>query len=202
MSIPSKIDLNTFLDALRWQESSHRDDVPDGDGGEAFGPYQMHEIMVKEANLLAGTNYTHEDARDPEKAHDMAKKLYYAFDKYLRGRGVEPKLSHFLAMWNGGRTGYQYVDGDAGSIKNFSQEKKDNLDEYIRKFKEDSLPYILNLSNETAPKTQERVLGDGSGFYDKSKPELIRRHKGDVNAGVVPEPAGEDIANLPEAKGI
>ena len=66
----------------------------------------------------------------------MAKKLYYAFDKYLRGRGVEPKLSHFLAMWNGGRTGYQYVDGDAGSIKNFSQRRKTtwmNISESLKK---------------------------------------------------------------------
>jgi hypothetical protein len=31
-----------ILDAIRWVESSHRDDVPDGDGGRAIGPYQIH----------------------------------------------------------------------------------------------------------------------------------------------------------------
>ena len=185
MALPQSVKLNTFLDALRWQESSHRDDVPDGDKGLAYGPYQMHAVMVRESNLMAGTNYTHEDARDPEKAHDMAKKLYFAFDKYLKGRGVKPKMSHFLAMWNGGRAGYQYVDGDASSIKNFDQEKKDNLDEYIRKFREESLPYILNQTDSTQEQPIQKVAS-----VEEETPNAINRHKGDVNAGVVPEPTG------------
>lgn len=37
------------LDAIRFVESSDRDDVPDGDGGKAIGPYQIHEIYWRDA---------------------------------------------------------------------------------------------------------------------------------------------------------
>ena len=38
-----------ILDAIRFVESSDRDDVPDGDGGKAIGPYQIHEIYWRDA---------------------------------------------------------------------------------------------------------------------------------------------------------
>ena len=38
-----------ILEAIRQVESSGRDDVPDGDGGRAIGPYQIHEIYWRDA---------------------------------------------------------------------------------------------------------------------------------------------------------
>lgn len=38
-----------ILDAIRQVESSGRDDVPDGDGGRAIGPYQIHEVYWRDA---------------------------------------------------------------------------------------------------------------------------------------------------------
>ncbi len=38
-----------ILDAIRFVESSHRDDVPDGDGGLAIGPYQIHRVYWQDA---------------------------------------------------------------------------------------------------------------------------------------------------------
>lgn len=37
------------LDAIRFVESSDRDDVPDGDGGRAIGPYQIHRVYWQDA---------------------------------------------------------------------------------------------------------------------------------------------------------
>ena len=37
------------LDAIRFVESSHRDDVPDGDGGKAIGPFQIHFVFWQDA---------------------------------------------------------------------------------------------------------------------------------------------------------
>lgn len=38
-----------ILAAIRFVESSGRDDVPDGDGGKAIGPYQIHEVYWRDA---------------------------------------------------------------------------------------------------------------------------------------------------------
>lgn len=38
-----------ILDAIRFVESSHRENVPDGDGGLAIGPYQIHSIYWQDA---------------------------------------------------------------------------------------------------------------------------------------------------------
>ena len=37
------------LDAIRFVESGWRDDVPDGDGGRAIGPYQIHRVYWQDA---------------------------------------------------------------------------------------------------------------------------------------------------------
>ncbi len=38
-----------ILDAIRFVESSDREDPPDGDGGLAIGPYQIHRIYWQDA---------------------------------------------------------------------------------------------------------------------------------------------------------
>ncbi len=38
-----------ILDAIRFVESGHRDVVPDGDGGRAIGPYQIHQVYWQDA---------------------------------------------------------------------------------------------------------------------------------------------------------
>ncbi|MBX3463047.1 MAG: hypothetical protein KF830_07740 [Planctomycetes bacterium] len=38
-----------ILDAIRFVESGDRDDVPDGDGGLAIGPYQIHRVYWQDA---------------------------------------------------------------------------------------------------------------------------------------------------------
>ena len=38
-----------ILDAIRFVESGDRPDVPDGDGGKAIGPYQIHRVYWEDA---------------------------------------------------------------------------------------------------------------------------------------------------------
>ncbi len=38
-----------ILSALRWVESHHNDNVRDGDGGKAIGPYQIHLVYWQDA---------------------------------------------------------------------------------------------------------------------------------------------------------
>jgi hypothetical protein len=38
-----------ILDAIRFVESGDRSDVPDGDGGKAIGPYQIHRVYWQDA---------------------------------------------------------------------------------------------------------------------------------------------------------
>ena len=38
-----------ILAAIRWVESRDREDVTDGDGGLAIGPYQIHEVYWRDA---------------------------------------------------------------------------------------------------------------------------------------------------------
>ncbi len=46
---PSRWSHDAVLDAIRFVESSHRDDVPDGDGGKAIGPFQIHFLYWQDA---------------------------------------------------------------------------------------------------------------------------------------------------------
>ncbi len=54
-----------ILYALRMVESGGRDDVPDGDGGRAIGPYQIHEVYWRDALAHApGLGGDYQDCRD------------------------------------------------------------------------------------------------------------------------------------------
>ncbi len=54
-----------ILYALRMVESGGRDDVPDGDGGRAIGPYQIHEVYWRDALAHApGLGGGYQDCRD------------------------------------------------------------------------------------------------------------------------------------------
>lgn len=75
--------------AIIWTESKGNPDAVGSNGD--YGLYQMTEPYVREVNRVAGTDYAHEDAFDPEKAvemfdlmqaaynpeHDIDKAIYY-----------------------------------------------------------------------------------------------------------------------------
>lgn len=57
-----------ILDAIWQVESSGRLDPPDGDGGRAIGPYQIHKIYWTDAELPHGG---YQDCRDPAYAEQV-----------------------------------------------------------------------------------------------------------------------------------
>lgn len=65
-----------ILDAIRFVESSDRDDVPDGDGGRAIGPYQIHRVYWQDAvEFEPELGGTYEDCR----RRDYAERVIAAY---------------------------------------------------------------------------------------------------------------------------
>jgi len=65
-----------ILDAIRFVESGDRDDVPDGDGGLAIGPYQIHRAYWQDAiEAEPGLGGDYEDCR----ARDYAERVIAAY---------------------------------------------------------------------------------------------------------------------------
>lgn len=65
-----------ILDAIRFVESSDRDDVVDGDGGLAIGPYQIHRVYWQDAiEAEPGLGGSYEDCR----RRDYAERVIAAY---------------------------------------------------------------------------------------------------------------------------
>jgi len=92
-----------ILDAIRMVESSGRDDVPDGDGGKAIGPYQIwfsywQDAIAAEPSLGG----TYEDCR----RRDYAERVVAAYMR--RWAPEEWRIGHaevIARIHNGGPTG-------------------------------------------------------------------------------------------------
>ncbi len=69
-----------------------------GDNSLAVGIAQIHPIMVREANRLAGTKYTLKDRLDPVKSKAI-------FTIYVEHYGKGKSLEYKARLWNGGPGG-------------------------------------------------------------------------------------------------
>ena len=69
-----------------------------GDNSLAVGIAQIHPIMVREANRLAGTKYTLADRLDPVKSKAI-------FTIYIEHYGKGRSLEYKARLWNGGPSG-------------------------------------------------------------------------------------------------
>lgn len=65
--------LDELIDKIHFVESSGRLNPPDGDGGRAVGPMQLHKCVVDDVNYFYKTNYKYEDRRDIDKSREIAK---------------------------------------------------------------------------------------------------------------------------------
>lgn len=109
---PEKIDIDKLLDVLQYVESKN-DAKAIGDGGKAFGILQIWEGVIKDVNRVYKTNYKHEDAFDPVKARDIAKKyLHYYGYIYSRNEKQAPTYEVLARIWNGGPKGYRKTATD------------------------------------------------------------------------------------------
>jgi hypothetical protein len=92
--------LNDLIDKIWQQESSGRLNPPDGDGGKAIGPLQIHQEALTDVNQRFGLNYVLEDMRDIAKAKVVAK-LYITMH-------LDNNLEEIAArIFNGGPRGWE-----------------------------------------------------------------------------------------------
>lgn len=85
-----------------------------GDGGKAFGPYQIHPEYLRDGNRLAGTDYSHADMFDPAKSEKIVR-AYLTY--YAKGKGIEAAAR----IHNGGPTG----DRKPATVKYWEKVRKE-----------------------------------------------------------------------------
>lgn len=102
-------EIEQLIPALITVESGGLDYVT-GDGGLAAGCLQIHPIMVKDANRIAGTSYTLADRFDRRKSIEIAR-IY--FRHYGRGWTIE----RAARAWNAGPTSTAGTDGYWRKVK-------------------------------------------------------------------------------------
>lgn len=98
----SKADtIELILNIIKEKEGAGCCDV--GDGGKAYGVYQIHKNAVKDVNKRFKTKYTHKDMFNENKARDVAK-LYLKIGReyFIKKRKKEPTINEYLKMYNGG----------------------------------------------------------------------------------------------------
>ncbi len=65
--------LDRLIEKIRLVESSNKLNPPDGDGGNAIGPLQIHQCVIDDVNEKFGTNFTIDDCRKIESAELIAR---------------------------------------------------------------------------------------------------------------------------------
>jgi len=87
-------------------ESKCQYNPPDGDGGRAVGPLQLHTAAVDDVNFFCNQNFSYEDRRDPEKAKQIAR-LYIAYWLDCHKKEIACRI------FNGGPLGWRKTSTDA-----------------------------------------------------------------------------------------
>ncbi len=94
-----------ILDAIRFVESSNLDNVQDGDGGRAIGPYQIHEVYWDDARKREpGIGGSYQDCR--QRAY--AERVIAAYmRRHVESAWAEGNAEIIARTHNGGPRGAQ-----------------------------------------------------------------------------------------------
>jgi len=98
--------LDELLEKIRQAESGGKPNPPDGDGGNAIGPLQIHKAVLDDVNKRFGTNFTHENCRDIGKAKTIAR-LYISMWTETHREEIAARI------FNGGPRGWRKSSTDA-----------------------------------------------------------------------------------------
>lgn len=95
--------IREILDAIRMVESGDRSDPPDGDGGLAIGPYQIHRVYWKDALVADPTiGGRYDDCR----SRAYAERIIAAFMQQYAAEAWKTANAEVIARThNGGPTG-------------------------------------------------------------------------------------------------
>lgn len=92
-----------ILDAIRFVESSGRDNPPDGDGGRAIGPYQIHRVYWLDATQFdAKLGGTYQDCRKRPYAEQV---IDAYMRRYARAPWARGEAEIIARIHNGGPQG-------------------------------------------------------------------------------------------------
>jgi len=110
---------SAILFVIAMVESGGNPNVKDGDNGQSWGMYQIQSGYIEDVNRVYKTNYTHEDARDRNKAELIViKYLRYWGNRYELNTGKAPAAEDYFRLHNGGCHFYK---------------KKHKTDNYVKK---------------------------------------------------------------------
>jgi len=97
--------LDELIEKIWLKESSGRLKPPDGDGGAAVGPLQIHKKAIDDVNKFYGTKYTLDDVRQIAPAKEVAR-LYVTL-------WLEKHKEEIAArIYNGGPRGWRKKSTD------------------------------------------------------------------------------------------
>ena len=92
--------LDELIEKIWLTESSGRLDPPDGDGGLAVGPLQLHKCVIDDVNRYWRTNFSYADRRDLHKSKQIAR-LYVTMWLDIHKQEIAARI------YNGGPRGWQ-----------------------------------------------------------------------------------------------
>jgi len=139
--------LDEFVSLIpRWEAYSNSPNTVIGDGGSAYGLYQIHNTMVQDYNRITGRKVAHVVAFDPVFSAHIAKTVLAHYTKAIKRKGITPTVDHWLFIWNGG--GGAWV-----RVHNPQQDSKQrNLELYRTRARTIILEYINEKKRRQSPK--------------------------------------------------
>lgn len=111
-----------------------------GDGGRAFGIYQIHQIMVSDYNRISGEDIQHSDVFDPQVAKKVCKRILEHYARHIESQGHLVTHMHLLFIWNGGGGAWSRVHNP------INDSKQRNLLRYYER----ALPHLLSVQDENS----------------------------------------------------
>ena len=119
------ITLKEFVSLIpEWEVPPNSPPTIIGDNGDAYGLYQIHEIMVMDYNRITGDNAVHSDVFDPEFSKRLAYAVLLHYTKQIQAQGITPTVDHLLFIWNGGGGAWRRVNHP------LPDQKQTNLNRY------------------------------------------------------------------------
>ena len=94
-----------------------------GDNGKAYGQYQLWEIYIDDVNRTQGTNFTHQDAFDVEKAEQIVM-LYTTY--WCKKRNL-PLIAENICRFHNGGSGWIFKPHKTDSYWNKCKKLIDNM---------------------------------------------------------------------------
>jgi hypothetical protein len=100
--------VETLVAALIIVEGADASSIREDNGSTAYGCLQIHAGVIIDVNYAYATNYTINDALDPDKAQRICAMYLTRWGRFYHQQTGKPVTAEVLArIWNGGPTGWK-----------------------------------------------------------------------------------------------